>query len=113
MICKSYLERSSGELNNQGMLSILNLSEEVSFSARIRLVVAMRLQEQHSSFQLRTSSHMPSVLMNVAHGSFHKFREGNALSICKFCLKKRLDKSTQFKTRLQFEQAYQPVRTNP
>jgi hypothetical protein len=63
------------------MLSILNLSEEVSFSARIRLVVAMRLQEQHSSFQLRTSSHMPSVLMNVAHGSFHKFREGNALSI--------------------------------
>jgi hypothetical protein len=55
------------------MLSILNLREAVSFRARIRLVVAMRLQAQYSSFQLRTSSHMPSVLTNVAHGSFHKF----------------------------------------
>jgi hypothetical protein len=63
------------------MLSILNLSEAVSFRTRIRLVVAMRLQAQYSSFQLRTSSHMPSVLTNVAHGSFHKFREGNVLSI--------------------------------
>jgi hypothetical protein len=73
MICKRYLERSSGELNNKGMLSILNLSEAVSFWARMRLVVATRLQEQHSSFRLRTSSHTPSVLTNVADGSFCKF----------------------------------------
>jgi hypothetical protein len=32
---------------------------------------------------------------------------------CNFCLKKCLDEPTQFKTRLQFEQAQQPVRTNP
>jgi hypothetical protein len=81
MICMCYLERSSGELDNQGMLSILNLSEAVSFRARMRLVVATRLQAQHSSFWLCTSSHTPSVLTNVAHGSFHKFQEGNVLSI--------------------------------
>jgi hypothetical protein len=63
------------------MLSILNLSEAVRFRVRMRLVVAMRLQAQHSSFQLRTSSDTPSVLMNVAHGSFRKFRQGNAPSI--------------------------------
>jgi hypothetical protein len=30
---------------------------------------------------LRILSNTPSVLMNVAQGSFHKFRGGNALSI--------------------------------
>jgi hypothetical protein len=29
-----------------------------------------------------------------------------------FCLKKRLGEPAQFKTRLQFGQAHQPVRTN-
>jgi hypothetical protein len=48
---------------------------------RIRLVVAMRLQAQHTSFQLRTSSNTPSVPMNDAQGSFYRFRKGNALSM--------------------------------
>jgi hypothetical protein len=32
---------------------------------------------------------------------------------CNFCLKRRLGESAQFKTRLQFGRAHQPVRTNP
>jgi hypothetical protein len=32
---------------------------------------------------------------------------------CKFCLKRRLGEPAEFKTRLQFGRAYQPVRTNP
>jgi hypothetical protein len=47
----------------------------------MRLVVATRLQAQHSSFQLRTLSNTSSVPMNIAQGSFHNFLEGNALSI--------------------------------
>jgi hypothetical protein len=34
-ICKCYLERSSGELNNQGILLILNLSEAISVRDRM------------------------------------------------------------------------------
>jgi hypothetical protein len=30
-----------------------------------------------------------------------------------FCLKRRLGEPAQFKTRMQFGRAYQPVRTNP
>jgi hypothetical protein len=55
------------------MLLVNNLREAVSFSARMRLVLATRLQAQHSPFRLHTSSNTPSILMNVAHGSFHKF----------------------------------------
>jgi hypothetical protein len=36
---------------------------------------------RHSSFWLRTSSNTPSILMNVAQGSFRKSHKGNALSI--------------------------------
>jgi hypothetical protein len=67
--------------NNEERLQLINLREAVSFRARMRLVVATRLQGQHPPLQLRTSSNTPSVLMNVAHGSFHIFREGNTLSI--------------------------------
>jgi hypothetical protein len=79
----------------------------------MRLVVAMRLQVQHSSFQLRISSNMSSITMNDAHGSFTNSDEETHFPSCNLCLKKRLDKPTQFKIMLQFEQAHQPVRTNP
>jgi hypothetical protein len=71
----------AGIWNNEERLLIINLREAVSFRARMWLVVAMRLQGQHHSFRLRTSSNTPFVLMNVAHGSFHRFRERNAISI--------------------------------
>jgi hypothetical protein len=54
-------------------LLIINLREVVSFRVRMWFVVATRLQVWHSSLLLRTSSNMPSVLMNVAHGTFHRF----------------------------------------
>jgi hypothetical protein len=53
------------ETNKEGLL-INNLREAVSFRAKMRLVVAMRLQGQYPSFRLRTSSNTPSVLTNVA-----------------------------------------------
>jgi hypothetical protein len=40
--------------------------------------------------------------MNDAHGSFANSDEEMHLPSCNSCLKKRLDESTQFKTRLQF-----------
>jgi hypothetical protein len=55
------------------MLSILNISEVVSFRVMMRLVVPTRLQAQHSSFRLRTSRDRPFVPTNVAHVSFCKF----------------------------------------
>jgi hypothetical protein len=76
------------------------------------LVVAMRLQAQHPSFQLRTSSNTPSVLMNDVYESFANSDEGIHFSSCNFCLKKRMYEPAQFKTRLQFGRAHQPVRTN-
>jgi hypothetical protein len=51
---------------NEESLPIINLREAVRFRAGMQLVVAMRLQVQHSSFRLRTSSNTPSVLTNEA-----------------------------------------------
>jgi hypothetical protein len=59
-----------GELNNQGMLLIIKLSEAVSFMARMQRVIATRLQAQHSPFRLCTSSNTSSVPTNVTHESF-------------------------------------------
>jgi hypothetical protein len=67
--------------NNEERLRLINLREAGNFRARIRLVVATRLQAQHSSFRLHTSSNTPSFPMNVVHGSFRRFREENAFSI--------------------------------
>jgi hypothetical protein len=38
--------------------------------------------------------------------------EGMHFLSCKFCFKKHLEESEQFKTRLQFGRAHQPVKTN-
>jgi hypothetical protein len=46
-------------------------------------------------------------------GLFTSSEEKMRFSSCNFCIKKRLDEPAQFKTRLQFGQAQQPVRTNP
>jgi hypothetical protein len=67
---------------------------------------------QHSSFRLRTSSNTPSVPMNDAHGSFANSDEEMHFPFYNFCLNKCLDEPAQFKTRLQFRRAHQPVRTN-
>jgi hypothetical protein len=66
-------EVKQGFETNEEWLLINNLREVVSFRARMRFIVAMRLQVLHSSFRLRTSSNTPSILMNDAHGSFHRF----------------------------------------
>jgi hypothetical protein len=79
----------------------------------MRPVIATRLQAQHSSFWLRTSSNTPSVPMNDAHGPFANFDEEMHFLSCNFYLKKRLGEPAQFKTRLQFGRAQQPVRINP
>jgi hypothetical protein len=44
---------------------------------------------------------------------FANFDEGMHFPSCKFYRKKCQDESTQFKTRLQFGRACQPVKTNP
>jgi hypothetical protein len=80
---------------------------------RMRLVVAKRLQVQHHSFRLRTSSNTPFVPMSDAHGSFANFDEEIRFPSCNFYLKKHLDELAQFKTRLQFGRAHQPIKTNP
>jgi hypothetical protein len=69
--------------NNEEMLRLINLREAISFRVRMWCVVAMRLQGQHPSFQLHTSSNTSSLPMNVEHGSFRRFREGNVSSILK------------------------------
>jgi hypothetical protein len=68
------------------------------------LVVAARLEVQHSYFRLRTSSNTPSVQMNDAHGSFANSNEEMHFPSCNFCLKKRLDEPAQFKRRLPFDE---------
>jgi hypothetical protein len=68
---------------------------------------------QHSSFWLRTLSNTPSVPMNDALGSFANSDEEMHFLSYNFCLKKRLDEPTQFKARLQFGRACQPVKTDP
>jgi hypothetical protein len=78
----------------------------------MRPIVATILQAQHSSFQLCTSSNTSSVLTNDAHESFTNFDEGIRFPSYNFCLKKHLDELAQFRTRLQFGRAHQPVRTN-
>jgi hypothetical protein len=67
---------------------------------------------EHSSFRLHTSSNMPSISMNEAHGSFANSNEEICFPSCNFYLKKRLDELAQFKTRPQFGRAHQLVRTN-
>jgi hypothetical protein len=66
-------EVKQGFKTNKKRLLINNLREAVSFSVRMRLVIAMKLQVEHSSFRLRTSSNTQSVPMNDAHESFHRF----------------------------------------
>jgi hypothetical protein len=46
-------------------------------------------------------------------GFFTNSEEETRLPSCNFHLKKRLDEPAQFKARLQFGQAQQPIRTNP
>jgi hypothetical protein len=89
-----------GFKTNEERLPIINLREAVTFRARMRPVVATRLQVQHSSFRLRTSSNTPSVLMNAVHGFFSNSDEKMHFPSCNFCLKKRLDEPAQFKTML-------------
>jgi hypothetical protein len=107
------LRESGFEINKEGFL-INNLREAVSFRARMRLVVATRLQAQQPSFRLRTLSNTPSVSTNVAQGSsFADSDREMRFPSYNFRLKKRLSEPAQFKTRLQFGRAYQPVKINP
>jgi hypothetical protein len=59
-------EVKEGFETNKERLLINNVREAVSFRARMRLVIAMRLQVQHSPFLLRTLSNTSSVLKNAA-----------------------------------------------
>jgi hypothetical protein len=55
---------------NKKRLTFIKSERSSKLRSSMRLVVAIRLQAQYSSFWLRTSSNTPSVLMNDAHGSF-------------------------------------------
>jgi hypothetical protein len=70
---------------------------------------------QKISFRLHTWSNMSSVRKKVTNGiSLLISNEGKKrFPSYKFCLKKRLDESAQFKIMLQIVIAHQPVRTNP
>jgi hypothetical protein len=74
-------EVEQGFETNKESLMINNLREAVSFTAWMWLVVATRLQAQHLSFRLHTSSNTPFVPTNDAQESFRRFQEGNALSL--------------------------------
>jgi hypothetical protein len=87
---------------NEERLPTINLREAVSSIARMRLVVAARLEVQHSSFWLCTSSNTPSIPMNDAQGYFANPDEEMHFPSCNFCLKKRLDEPAQLKIRLSF-----------
>jgi hypothetical protein len=51
---------------NKEILLINNVRKAVSFRVSMRLVVATRLQAQHTYFRLCISSNTPFILMNVA-----------------------------------------------
>jgi hypothetical protein len=106
-------ESQAGIWINKGGLLIIIPWRSIKSRARTWLVVAMRLQTQHSSFRLHTSSNMSSVLTNDAHGSFANSDEEICFPSCNFCLKEHLGEPTQFKIRLPFGRAHQLVRTNP
>jgi hypothetical protein len=75
--------------------------------ARLGLVVATRIHTQLSSFQLHILSNMPSCSKEDHEWDPFVNSIRNTLSILQFCLEKRLDDPTQFKTRLQFRRAHQ------
>jgi hypothetical protein len=74
---------------------------------RIRLVAAMSLHLQLSSFQLRISSNTPSCSEESHEWNHFANPIRHTLSILQFWLEKRLDEPTQFKARLQFRRAHQ------
>jgi hypothetical protein len=55
-----------GLKTNEERLMLIKVWRSDSLRARMRLVIAMRLQVQQPSFLLCSSSNTPSVLMNVA-----------------------------------------------
>jgi hypothetical protein len=59
-----------GSETNKKMLTFIKSQRSRKLRASMRLVVSMRLQVQHHSFWLHTSSNTPSVLMNGVYGSF-------------------------------------------
>jgi hypothetical protein len=93
-ICKHYLGKSSRALKQIQKASDHQSYRSTKLRARMRLVVATRLQVQHPSFRLRTSSNTPFVLMNDAHGSFANSDEDTRFPSCNFCLKKHLNEPT-------------------
>jgi hypothetical protein len=56
------------ETNKEGLM-FTKSARSSKLRVRMRLVVATKLQVQHSSFWLRTSSNTPSVMMNDTQGS--------------------------------------------
>jgi hypothetical protein len=63
---------------------------------------------------LRTSSNTLSVRKKITNEiSLLISHKGMHFPSCNFYLKKCLGELAQFKTKLQFEKVYQPVRTNP
>jgi hypothetical protein len=58
-------EVKQGFETNKKRLLINNVREAVSFRARMRLVVAMRLQVQHPSFRLHTVRENKNMKTNI------------------------------------------------
>jgi hypothetical protein len=77
---------------------------------RIRLVAAMSLHLQLSSFQLRISSNTPSYSEESREWNHFANPIRHTLSILQFWLAKCLGKPAQFKARLQFRRAHQSAK---
>jgi hypothetical protein len=75
--------------------------------ARLRLVIAMRLHPQLSSFWLRISSNTPSYSEEGHEWNPFANPIRHALSILQLWLEKHLGELAQFKARLQFRRVHQ------
>jgi hypothetical protein len=79
-------------------------------TAKSRLVVATRFHKKLSSLRLHISSNTPSYSEESHEWNTLANPLRHTLSILQTWLERRLDKPTQFKARLQFRRAHQPVK---
>jgi hypothetical protein len=80
------------------------------FTARLILVVATRLHTQLSSFRLCILSNTSPCSEETHEWNTFANPIRHTLSILQKWLEKRLAEPAQFKTRLQFRRAHQPVK---
>jgi hypothetical protein len=72
---------------NKEMLMFSKSKRSNSLRVSMRFIVAIRLQAQHSSFRLHTSSNTTSVLTNNAHGSLRILIRNCTFHLATFALR--------------------------